>query len=338
MKSVYFRLELSNRVGLGHFVRCNEIAEYLKQKNVYSTLIVSNVSEKALIPVDHAFSTIETIDSQFDAIQTSQLVTQGNGVLLVDHYHCNDIYQKVLMENNIIWGQYDYKRSGAYLGAFVININPSVTRKDYRHCEIHTDTELLLGCSYAVIKTNLKKHKNQRHLSEQKQLFMSLGAGCGFGLFSSLLELLVPFKFNIQIVTSISNKADIDKFFKFHPNQQNVITVYYDHKDIGDIMAKCQYALITAGTLAFELNYLKIPFLVGYLSDNQEKLADTWHKIGAGVNLGNLVTLNSTDLSTKLDYFTKTFLQNNKTMNSVVDGHGSQRIGDKLIHYLYSDQ
>ncbi len=321
-----FRFNVSSRVGHGHFVRCNAIANALGSQGIQTVAILDESSE---LPCPNSFSKFVTISAENDAQETAiQCKTLNVTSLLVDHYHCDLDYQQVLIGYDICWGQYDFYCDGHYLGHFVININPAAKLVWYQECSLGVNTKLFLGATYAALKSldTPKKSSNS-----DGSVLLCVGAGDDNGLLSYLSELLCQLS-SIQRIHIICNSASTSvKTIQLRNNEKEQL--HLDTSNINHIASLCQFAVITAGTLAFELNYLGLPFVIGYIAENQQKLAQSWEDSINAPNVGNLKHLTLSSLSEAVDQLILSpdgKKADEKVAYRLVDGQAAKRIAKVL--------
>lgn len=316
---VGFRFNANSVVGLGHFNRCNAIALELKNAGVSSLAIVDLKFEQSSL-VSH-FNEIIKINSQFnDAELTAQICRErGISTLLIDHYHCTRNYQQTLIQYNVDFGQYDYKCEGAYLGRFLININPSANVEWYQHCNLSENTSLHLGARYAIISPLLKALPMRC-----SGLFLCLGGGDDKKIAVSLInQIRFFYKGDIHFAcTSLSSSLPI-----IQSHNDPHLYIYVNQTNLSDILSSCHYAIVAAGTLSYEMAFVGIKFSCGYYVNNQIKMAEAWHQSNFANNLGDL----SKTLDDKALNEIKIHLNRVSPRSSFIDGLAAKRIAQVLI-------
>jgi spore coat polysaccharide biosynthesis predicted glycosyltransferase SpsG len=254
--------------------------------------------------------------------------------VLVDHYHCDNSYQSELQSNGLKWGQFDYKRSGRYLGNFIVNIGPGRSVSDYMHCELSDNLEVLAGLNYAVIKPELSENPVPK--VDKNSVLISFGASNTPDWLAECIDRLClsPEVNHIHLLTTSLNpklKGLLSRSFS------SKFSLHYDVENIQQVLLECSYGVITCGTLSYELSAIGLPFAAGYLAENQRVLLESWMTQGLVESLGDFAQLDIDDLvdfiKVKLSKHEQLMAQQNR-LKLAVDGKGASRIAEKLIELL----
>lgn len=321
--TIAFRFNVNAKVGLGHYNRCNVIAAELCKQGITTLAIIDTESD--ITHSSHSFSSIIKLDSnKIDAEQTAKLCVSKQVVsLLVDHYHCDENYQSILIKHHVNFGQYDYQCQGTYLGKFVININPAASPSWYNNCKLNQEMIFLCGADYAITNPNLISLPNT-----STGVLICFGGGDDKGAAFNLIKQINSI-YNGQIhyiATSSSSSVALLK----SANITNC-KVHLDQTDFSIALSQCHFAIVTAGTLSYEMAMIGIPFSCGYLAHNQIKMAQSWQAAGIASNLGDLTRPLSKATLSKLCANIKVV----KPRTPVLDGNAAKRITKVLIKNEY---
>lgn len=337
-KHVLFRFDVGGNVGAGHFVRCQLIARQLVNSGITCLAVISADSEIPNINENSAFTKTLTLASPDDGKELTEICHAIQiTTLFIDHYHCDYDYQKKLLEADVKWGQFDYFCSGHYLGQFVVNINPSRTAEDYRHCILGQKTEILCGLDYVVIREQFCQlpHSDlpSRDNSHGATVFVSFGAGTTAPFVLDLLQTMQKSKAvkKIHFLTTSLN-SQLPKLKQIIDDKK--CQIWVDHSDVATLLGECHYGVISCGTMSYELAKLGVPFTAGYLADNQKVLLTGWQQSGLidsvgfwpDVDLKQLLFDLQKNLA-NIELLTK----RSQKLRLAVDGLGAQRIAEKLI-------
>lgn len=317
--AIGFNFDANSSVGYGHLNRCNEIAKELKKRKQKTIAIVGKNFNNSFI--DLHFDEVIKINSSFsDAGEIAQICIEKNiPKLLIDHYQCDVIFQETLTSYGIMFGQYDFKCEGSYLGKFVININPCANKGWYKKAVLNREIKLLCGAKFAIINPNLVTKP-----LEGEGVFVCMGGGNDNGVAASIInQVSRVYKGEIHLVAS-SLSSSVPLVEKL--NNAN-ITTHVDLIDYSEIIKRCHYAIVSAGTLSYEMAYIGIPFSCGYFAENQIKIANSWQQSGLAHSLGCLTS--------KISGQPFKELLNNislkKPRKPLIDGLAAKRIAEVLL-------
>lgn len=334
IKTVACRFDVNNFIGHGHFVRCNEIAYQLQKMQCR---VIAITDKRSLFPLDVKetyFDKVFLLSHETDVQQTVEICEENEVTdLLIDHYHCDEIYQKYLLDRQISWGQFDFKRNGSYFGKYIINVNLSVKKSWYDHCYLAKTTELLLGSDYAVIKHQLLQKMANDSLHFNGQVFFSLGGGDDHGLYEVLTPLLLSFKEISNLHICCSSHCESAPYLRAFAQLEKRLVLHLDLDSLLPVMQHCRYGVISGGTLTYELATLGIPFACGYLADNQIELCKSWQEQEQMTYLGDLKDIR---LVSQLNQIIQQMKQSNYAGLSLQlrekhDGLGAFRIAQHLV-------
>lgn len=329
---IAFRFNANAKVGFGHYVRCNEVASEIKRRGLKTLAIIDELSNLDAQIADSSFDVVTKVSVEDDASETlSFLREQKCHGMLVDHYHCNEQYQKHFIDAGIAWGQFDFKCEGTYLGRFIVNINPAASKAWYTDTKYSSSLRFLCGPQYAV----LKKMENQQRVNEQSnnnKLFICLGGGDDQGLLYKLVSALAESKFVDELHVACGSKSTSIPMIgeQAYTNVHLHVNCHY----VYSLMSSCDLAVCTASTLSYELAYVGTPFICGYWAENQKKLAGSWQEAFGVENLGDLSQLTRDDLYSAVSdalLNIKQRKQQAENIKTMVDGHGAKRIAEELI-------
>ncbi|MEO2266922.1 hypothetical protein V1358_06380 [Pseudoalteromonas sp. YIC-656] len=320
MKTVAIRFNVCAKVGKGHFARCNEIAKELRLLGAHVVALISTLCD---MPLEHQFDDVLVVEPLLDASQSaSHCKVNGINTVLVDHYHCNYDYQRVLTDSGLALAQYDNRCEGKYSAKLIININPAATHSWYQDCDLEASVKLLLGVDYAVLNPNIA---GKAFYPTEKGLFICFGGGNDNGAsYQIAKQLSHVYPYPIHLACS-----DKSLSAALHAQEQpQGITLHINQSNLLRIIQHCNTALITAGTLSYEMCYLGMPFAYGYVADNQVKIASSWQKLEVGLYIGSLQqALSDANLSTLIHYLLNaTALKQGECL----DANGAKRIAKAI--------
>jgi spore coat polysaccharide biosynthesis predicted glycosyltransferase SpsG len=211
----------------------------------------------------------------------------------------------------------------------VLNQNLSATEGMYAHRADHT--QLLLGPRYALLRPEFLARGQARPApaARANRVLVTLGGADPVNAtarVAAALALSPDPALDARILIGPSN-----------PRADELQAAYADSRlrflrgsdDMPALMAWAELAVAAAGSTTYELCYLGVPSLLMVLADNQREVCEAAARHGAALSLGWHDALTVPELAARIealrvDGSARQALS--RTAQSVVDGHGAERI------------
>jgi len=339
---IVVRTDASPAVGLGHLRRCVALARRLRAAGeelhfLTKTTGIDPVAEvgaagAACIPVDPALA--GQADAAFAADYCRKV---GAKQLIVDHYHADEAYQRVLLEAGLRWLQFDGAAATPQWADWVVSMSPAASPERYRELRRRPETVLLIGPRYAILRDEFVNRDRPRAVKSMAgRLFLSFGGGDDRGATLLCLEALAKAGWTgaVDIVSGSANPrlAAIRERIAGSGNEN--WRLHVDAGGMADLMAAADLALISGGTTSFEAASLGLPSMLVQIADNQSAISTAWERLGAAVDLGPLGTLDSGRMAQRILELSRDPLQRQAMANAgseAVDSRGAERIAAVLV-------
>ena len=279
MLKTLFIVSGGKNIGSGHINRCELLSNELKEKNFLFIGIKKQKFDKIKNNLNYEIQRFnkKSIKKILDVCKKYNI----NRVIL-DHTNTNLLIQKALF-NKYFLVIFDNQQKISFMSDVLINANPNVSSLDFKKRIKNKNIALLLGNKYSVIKLPPKRLNNRKFDS----VFFCFGGGndknvlLNFLKFIKKKNLSASFDINLIIGPMNENYQKYKKYIK-NNNIKNV-NIFFNPRNIYEIMKRCFFAVISPGTLFYELSYFKKPTYLIYLNKKQKNLALSWSK-------GNLIT------------------------------------------------
>jgi len=347
MKKIFFRIDAGKIFGLGHLSRClclaNEFSNgfelvfFIKTdtRKVISQFIEDKL--QAVIPRSLCFFELDIQPTQELKVLIDE-VKRHNAFLIIDHYTADEEYQRKLYENNVKWLQFDSHAKVKLYSDMVLHGSPNATEKLYSPLIIK-NTKMLVGPKYAIVGEQFKKEREKIEFRKSvKEIFISFGGGNDKGALLKCISDLDPSILNnisLNIVTSELNPL-INEIKEWVSKSKNV-NLFINTNKVFEIMARCDLAILTPGTLSYEASCMGLPMILISTADNQDINASGWERIGAGKYLGKIEDLDKSIFNASI----RNFVENKdllKTMSKcsldAVDGKGAERTAEIIKSHI----
>lgn len=354
--NIAFRVDASNEIGTGHFMRCLTLAAGLKQRGAQSRFVSRHMPEylrDMLNTKGHEFVPLNSIPSEKtaddgsyarwlgvsqaqDATDTSHALSdQSWDWLVVDHYALDarwetvlrNAVKRILVIDDIADRVHD---CDVLLDQnFYADMNARYTGKVPSHCQ------LLLGPRYALLREEF------RHLREQvnprtgtiKRVLIFFGGvdadNCTGRAIEALVNICVPgLLVDVVIGAQHPCREQIESQCALHGFVCHVQT-----SRMAELMVAADLAVGAGGSACWERCCLGLPGLIIALADNQIEIGKALDLFGASIYLGSLeitsAPLISRTIIELVNHQTRLAALSEKSY-SLVDGQGIDRVCQSL--------
>lgn len=343
--SIFFRLDASPQIGLGHLRRCCVLAKACGEQGAISHFFIRHQQldlEGQPFPPDSVIHDIPwDATAETDADLTIQLCQQHTiSVGVVDHYRFPPGYQEKLNAAGLRWMQFgNHLHTHPLKAALVHDASPGAEGSTYAR-RIPPDQQaphFLTGPSYALVDEAFRQQRAQLSPPSTRgidTLLLTFGGGNDRGATLAALTWLDAAGYTGKrlILTTHLNPSLPELEEKARQSEQ--IELHLDNWQPAPLMARCQLAICAGGTSLHELACLGVPPIIICIADNQIYPAQAWQKAGMSVNLGMLQDITETTATNQLRHL----LQHpHKTTHmaqlcwQAQDGRGAERVAQALL-------
>jgi len=357
---IIIRTDASQKIGSGHVMRCINLAEGLRDKNVTVEFITrnhqGNINEQIknkgfkVYPLPpHAatksqnhltrYEKLLGVTQLIDADDTIQVLSEINfDCLIVDHYALDYLWEgrlrayskKIMVIDDLANRNHDCD----------ILLDQNYIHDKSRYDElISLDSIKLLGPKYALLQKDFIKNRKNRYKSNDriKKVFVFFGGADLDNLTCVTIKALSKSKLrylSVDVVIGSSNphheklKAEICK----RPN----IKLHIQIDNMAELMSNADISIGAGGTTTWERMALGLPSIVVTLADNQISFIRYLDKDGCLNWLGGAGQISEQVIySSLLKAIQKPYrlhMQSQKNQK-IVDGMGVNRVANILIKY-----
>lgn len=337
---VIFRCDASPQIGLGHLMRCRTLAYTLRQAGVRCIMVGPKRDFRVTMDSETFDEWLTRPDwgtSRQDAENLEALAVKNFcDVAVLDDYRVDEQYQQILLKAGLRWLQFNGKADKPLWADWVVSMSPDSDVRRYRLMQRRSETRLLLGPRYAVLREEFLQWRAPRQIkSHACQLLLTFGGGDDRGACLACLDALRQVDiFDITILSGGCNPqvASIQAWMK--QNATHRVCLLLDDTDVARRMAEADIAVTAGGTTTFEMAMLGLPMLIVQIADNQRANAEAWERMGVAVNLGPLGSLNAGHLRDQL-----IMLAGDRKLRERMSLHGREwvdgRGAKRLVQELY---
>lgn len=324
-KHFAFRLDADARIGTGHLMRCLSIAdELIYNSNVSCHFLCKKLIsplQKWITKRGHLVYTVDHEDSALDTL--AEIRPEG---LIIDHYELGAKFES----NASAFCKYilviDDLANRHHRCDYLLDQGPLRNPDDYRPW-VNRDCQLLLGLAYTLIRPEFRKFRKSKITSWSKGLICFGGVdpnNITLAVLKALAAKTQKEEIKWLVVAGAANpywqalKHFADKVqFKFKLIKQS--------DQIAKLMAKHDFAIGAAGTMAWERACVGLPTLAIPIADNQSFGIEVIKHFGLGETLrvSEITPALLEHTLKRLRQNANIYLERNQTM---IDGLGISRL------------
>jgi UDP-2,4-diacetamido-2,4,6-trideoxy-beta-L-altropyranose hydrolase len=333
---VVMRCNASPSVGLGHLMRCRELARLLTNAGHLCAIIgppdsLRQPADAGLFAQWHAVDDRGT--SQDDAARVLYLCAgMGARHLVMDDYRIDPAYQLILKHAGLRWlQQFDASAPWDFHADVLVNAGPAERREDYLKYLKNPKIETLFGPAYAVLHPDFAGLFPRPDGRPITRILVSFGGGDDRGAIDLALAALVGVPHVTPVIVSGTSNPRNAALAAQIPDRAEL---HIAPTSIAALMADCDMALIAGGTMSYEAAICGLPMVLIPLAPNQIRSCQGWADRAGAVVLSGLDTLTPALLRTAVlalmdDQSRRQAMAT--TGRALVDGKGAQRLLEALL-------
>tara|TARA_B100000780_G_scaffold148181_1_gene103549 strand:- start:213 stop:1724 length:1512 start_codon:yes stop_codon:yes gene_type:complete len=353
---VYFRTDLSLKIGTGHAIRCLALSKSLQKKGIETRFIfrdyldgtrpqIEKLFRKPLFIESEAKEKRGIINNEYrwnnktlkqDAIATRRLL-QNKDIdwLIVDHYSINREWEKVVKKEvkNIL--VIDDLGDRDHLCDVLLDSNSNPLAHSIYKKRVNKSTDLLLGNKYALLDPNFSKARsNLRKKNFKKPNILIFFGGIDLNEYTlQAVEAVNMLDMNISSVDvvvggSYANKKALRLLCKKYEFRLHIQT-----KKMHELMANADISIGSGGSATWERCCVGLPSIVFAAAENQKDIIYHASRKGLIFSPSNKESFNFFIRKHLISFITNEplleFMSNNCL--EAIDGQGSNRVANLLI-------
>lgn len=281
---IFFRIDLGNKIGLGHYNRVQSLIKYLNLKKYI--IIVDKISSNPF------FKTNDNIISLYENSYFKNELEDANLFLkiikkykkptvILDSYRLSYNWEKHIYKYCKKLILIDDFPEFKHFVDYYINHSPSFVEKNEKILEQlkknnKKKTIFLLGPDYALFKSDYNKKKKIN-----SDFIFYNGASGNLLVYEKIIKRLSKIKkkpFTIILIVGpfSKNYREVYKKFKKFKN----VKIVHQPQNILNILVGAKFFISSAGISMFESSFLKIPTLLFKMNSNQNLIDFDYEKLG----------------------------------------------------------
>lgn len=336
---IFFRLDASDKIGNGHYVRCMTLAKLLLKQKLIIVFICADVSEIICHQIVSEGIILEKTepfkDELIDAKNVIRVLNNyPKGLIIIDHYKLN-----------ISW----HENVSSYVHKIIV-LDDMANRNFFCHLLVNSgffnkkvykslipdSCELLLGPDYVILKPEYQQYKKNRLNDQIKRVLIFMGGADTKNVTTKIIEAFVDskfeaIKFDVVIGTNNSKLRQIEKLIESKSN----FTKYHNRPHLADLMYEADFAIGAGGNSVWERICIGLPCAVITLSENQIFLTNKLHNYNLVNYIGHFDQVTVEDIRQFLNREILTGGIRKQFANAIklCDGLGADRIVKKILSF-----
>ena len=317
---IAFRVDASNQIGTGHFMRCITLADELKKQGARISFIsrnlpphlsemlnarkieyISLITDVIQEPSDRlAHSSWLGTSQSKDAQATIQvLANQTWDWVVVDHYALDERWESAVRQNCKKLMVIDDLADRQHDCDVLLDQNFYADKQTRYNGKVPAQCQLLLGPRYALLREEFRtlREKINVRAGDVKKILVFFGGVDADNYTSLAIQALTELNITLQVDVVIGAQ---------HPNREQIKQACIAHGFIchiqttrmAELMAEADLAIGAGGSASWERCCLGLPALLLAIADNQIEIAKALDLINACFyvetnNTKNLITIKS---------------------------------------------
>jgi UDP-2,4-diacetamido-2,4,6-trideoxy-beta-L-altropyranose hydrolase len=343
MKNLLIRADASGQAGMGHVMRCLALAQVWRSRGG-KAVFLGHCSGEGLknrissdgfefFPLAEHHPDPDDLQKTMDLLQTLAAGTAKRDTwLIVDGYHFDALYQRRIKEAGYsLLMLDDYGQAGHCCADIILNQNMLADRSFYPDCAAHT--LLLLGTSYTLIREEFPLWRPAPRIFSDvaHKILVTMGGGDSnnltFKVLQSLRKLTLA-NLEVKVVIGHLNYHD-QASLKINEISEYCPQILFSVKEMPELMAWCDMAIIQAGGTLWELLFMGCAVMSYATTAFQENILRTLDKMHVAKYLGYANQMDSEGLFSLV----RELALNKRCREeicglatSIVDGRGAERV------------
>lgn len=331
---IYVRADGNENIGMGHIMRCIAISKEIVALGEDVTFILAGTQAREVVEAA-GFATIilgteyTRMEEEWSALES---VLPKGAIVLVDSYYVTDTYlQKLEQHGTVVY--VDDVNAFPYPVTGIINGNIYGSDMDYQVPLVMT------GCEYSPLRREYREYRGQ---GNPEYILITTGSSDPYSITWKIMRELQfrPALVNrpIRVVCGKYNRDYHE--LKALESQYPGLQVLQNVPDMWKLMSNALVAVTAGGTTMNELSCMGVPAVCFSFVDNQEQITRVYKEKGYVHFSGDYLQEGDEMIPRICDALEELLadpqlqrIYRQKAM-ALVDGLGSRRIAERLIHLL----
>lgn len=289
MNNIFFRVDAHPQIGSGHLVRCEIIADELRERDeqfnvTFLAKSIPGYYEKRLI--NKGFRVVRYEGNDFQDLETQlNCITEGKSILIVDSdedFYYSKEYQLGIKNKGIKLVMITFKHQTHFYADVVHNQNIRASELNYA---TEPYSKLLLGGNYVILNKDFRRLAQNLESSKMPKnltltVLLSFGGSDRLNLTERVYKVVSKLTEKVsKIIVVLGGMYPYKKELEQIALHSKVETVIYQNTDkMPELIAEADLGISSGGLTCWEFGVLYVPFISIPTSERERITADYLRK------------------------------------------------------------
>lgn len=337
------RVDASKKIGAGHVIRCLDIADFFKSKNINAMFLSRSgqieqqiINRGFEIKILHENSTIveelSFIKSLIIEKKMKLILLDINNYTTFKDFNAYKLYLESLRKLSLFLISLEEFKDYPYPSDIVII--PYFGTENIK-LQNKSDCKYLLGPKYFVLREEFLKVKPVLIRKEIEGILVTMGGSDSEGITLKVLKAIISTELGISLKIIIGGFAQIadaaiKNLLSFYQGSYSIIR---EVNNMAKLMSESDIAVINSGLTKYETSAVGLPSIVVSNNEYHSKLMNDFAKYGTVCHLGPVNKVNKHQITEAITCLAKDYkkrLQMSEAGKLLVDGNGIDRIFNEI--------
>ena len=334
--NIFFRTNYNNKIGIGHIIRCNRLANEFSKLGHNCYFFFDNLNSVRFI--NYKSFSLNTKKNVFNELSDARNFCKytrkiGKGYVIVDDYRLGYSWERFVSKYHKKVILIDDLNNKEHFSDYIINYNP----KNFPEIKYNFSfnkkkgSKFLIHPNYNIISQK-KIIKNYEFKKNFFYITFYIGGGGNLILISKIILSMIQNKNlskNIKFLVILGDLAKNKELIKKISKKNKCVEFYEKGDNLYYIIKKTDIFVGTTGTALFETAFLKTPSILFKISKNQDTDVFSLENLGHFIfldykSINNIKKISNLIILLSENY--KRLSQLNKNPLIKIDNKGSSRI------------
>lgn len=287
--SLLLRADAGAAIGTGHVMRCLALAQAWQDAGGHAIFASAEIPSALAVRLDQEQVPLRRLDvavaSEADVAATVALAREcGASWLVLDGYRFTPAFLDSVRSSGLpVLAVDDMAHLARYPVDLVLNQNLSA-RRDLYHEKLARDTELLLGPRYSLLRREFRSAAMTRPpLGDRaRRVLVTFGGSDPENQTGKLLQRLAsrPGAFEVCVLAGAAN-PHVTALRECAARAPFPCEVRVNVGNVAEFMAWADVAITAGGSTVWELAAMRLPALIGAISEDQRAIGPALRRIGS---------------------------------------------------------
>jgi UDP-2,4-diacetamido-2,4,6-trideoxy-beta-L-altropyranose hydrolase len=337
---IVFRVDATQKTGIGHIMRCLALSEELTRRG-HTCIILTKIDNGDLLKRIKVFHVdVQKIDANASLKKDLESLLKFSGAneidwIVIDHYDIDTSYVKEIKKQGFHVLSVDDTSQMHYHSDIVVNQNINAECLTF---SIEPYTMLLRGPAYVMLRDELLVREKKEDHADVKNLLITLGGADQNNFLLNILQSLEDVVNNVKLLAIVGPfNPHFHKLQAYQKKTSALVRLIKSPENMAALYLQSDLAISAGGTSCYELAYYGIPNLIIAVADNQLSIACEFDRQHIGLYLGTKQKVQPDHLRHKIkDLLENPSLRKHMSQNGqkLVDGKGKERIVDHMENFV----